>query len=46
MTTKKQYIIPYTTTVEFRSESVCLITSVKGGTLGFGGEGGGTIDPM
>ena len=45
MTTKKQYIIPYTTTVEFRSESVCLITSVRGG-LGWGGESGGAIDPM
>lgn len=44
MTTKKQYIIPYTTTVEFRSESVCLITSVRGG-LGFGGKGD-SIDPM
>ncbi|MBQ4395537.1 MAG: hypothetical protein II825_09635 [Paludibacteraceae bacterium] len=45
MKTKKQYIVPSTTSVEFRSESICLITSVRGG-LGWGGEGGGPIDPM
>ena len=37
MTTKKQYIIPYTTTVEFHSGFVCQVTSVRGG-LGFGGK--------
>lgn len=44
MTTKKQYITPSTTMVEFHSESVCLVTSVRGG-LGFGGKGD-SIDPM
>ena len=46
MTTKKQYTTPSTTMVEFHSGFVCQVTSVNGGTLGFGGEGGGAIDPM
>lgn len=51
---KKQYIIPNTTTVSFRSGYICQAASpaagmnIGGGTLGGGGEvpGGTTIDPM
>lgn len=41
---KKQYIIPNTTSMLFKSGLVCNVTSVQGNGPGFGGEDN-TIDP-
>lgn len=41
---KKQYIIPETTLVTIQFSSICKISSIGGGDLGLGGEGGG-IEP-
>lgn len=44
MTTKKQYIVPNTTSTTIQSSFICLVSSIRGG-LGFGGKGD-SIDPM
>ncbi len=50
MTTKKQYIRPFTESVVYLSGCICVSggggKSIGGGTLGGGGKSGGTIDPM
>ena len=43
---KKQYIVPSTTLVSIQFNSICKISSIGGGTLGLGGESGGSIEPM
>ena len=41
---KKNYMIPSTTTAVIQSGFVCVVGSVQGGTVGFGGEDN-NIDP-
>jgi len=41
---KRQYIIPSTTSMLFKSGLVCQVTSIKGDGPGYGGEDN-TIDP-
>ena len=42
---RKQYINPSTTLVSIQFSSICKISSIGGGDLGFGKESDGTIEP-